>query len=314
MRYRQGYWPTPQPAKRSRWRIPLVGLFAVIFILSLTELTLYEIRSHQNQAKQEGQSAQHEEALRQAQPSAADDRPTDMPSAPTVEMAAVPAPTPFQETAVQKNFFQVIGLTQDSLKAFVKQNNDTVGWITMKGLVDLPVLYRDNSYYLTHDFDKLQNACGALFVDENTPIRSDTQNLLIYGHNMKDGSMFGRLLKYADNDFLRNHYAIQFDTRLENFTYIIFAVDRVSADGIGHNGLSFTGHTQFTDETDFNTYIDKVYEQSLYSRYLDVRYSDTLLALVTCMNNDRLVLVARRQRDGETDADIRHCLLGLYTR
>lgn len=314
MRCNKGKWPTPQIARRPCWRIPLVGLLAVIFLFSLTRLTLYGIRAYQNQARQEGLSAQHEEALQQAQTSGTDTFTTIVPSAPKVEMAAVQAETPFIETSARKAFFKVIGLTQDSLKAFVKQNNDTVGWLTIEGLVDHPVLYRDNSYYLTHDFDRLHNACGALFVDENTPIHSNTQNLLIYGHNMKDGSMFGRLLKYTGNDYLRNHYTVQFDTRFENFTYIIFAVCQVSADGTNQKGLDFTGHASFADEAGFNAYIDKVYEQSLYSRYLDVKYSDTLLALVTCIDNDRLVLVARRQRDNETESDIRHCLLGLFTR
>ena len=314
MRNSKRSWPTPQIAKRPCWRIPLVGLLAVIFIFSLTSLIVYEIRSFQNRVRQADLSAQHEEALQQAQALGTDTFTTTVPSAPKVEMAAFPAETPCNDTFNHKAFFKVIGLTQDSLKTFVKQNSDTVGWITIEGLVDLPVLYRDNSYYLTHDFGSLHNACGALFVDENTPIHSDTQNLLIYGHNMKDGSMFGRLLKYTENDYLRNHYTVQFDTRFENFTYIIFAVCQVSADGTNQKGLDFTGHASFADEAGFNAYIDKVYEQSLYSRYLDVKYSDTLLALVTCIDNDRLVLVARRQRDNETESEIRHCLLGLYTR
>ena len=307
-------WPTPQITRRYRWRGPLLGLLAIIFIFSLTSLIVYEVRSYQNRARQAVLSAQHVEALRQPQTSETDTYPTNAPSAPQLEMAALPAETPFKGTSINKAFFKVIGLTQASLKTFVKQNNDTVGWIKIEGLVDLPVLYRDNSYYLTHDFDRLHNACGALFVDENTPIHSDTQNLLIYGHNMNDGSMFGRLLKYTGNDYLRNHYTVQFDTRFENFTYIIFAVCQVSADGTNQRGLDFTGHASFADEAGFNTYIDKVYEQSLYSRYLDVKYSDTLLNLVTCIDNDRLVLVARRQRHNETESDIRHCLLGLYTR
>ena len=314
MRNSKRRWLTPQIAKRPCWRIPLVGLLAVIFIFSLTSLIVYEIRSFQNRVRQADLSAQHEEALRQPQASETDTLMTTVPSAPEMGIEALPAETPFKDTSIHKAFFKVIGLTQNSLKTFVKQNNDTVGWITIEGLVDLPVLYRDNSYYLTHDFDKLHNACGALFVDENTPIHSDTQNLLIYGHNMKDGSMFGRLLKYTENDYLRNHYTVQFDTRFENFTYIIFAVCQVSADGTNQKGLDFTGHASFADDAGFNAYIDKVYEQSLYSRYLDVKYSDTLLALVTCVDNDRLVLVARRQRHNETESDIRHCLLGLYTR
>lgn len=307
-------WPTPQTARRPCWRVPLIGLFTVVFIITLMSLIVYEIRSFQSRARQTGLSAQHEEALQQPQASDSVAYVEDMLSVPEMSVEVLATGMPFYSISEQRVFFKVIGVTQDSLRTFVKQNSDTVGWIAIEGLVDHPVLYRDNSYYLTHDFDRLHNACGALFVDENTPIHSNTQNLLIYGHNMKDGSMFGRLLKYTENNYLRNHYTVQFDTRFESFTYVIFAVCRVSADGTNNKGLDVNGHVSFADEGDFDTYIDRVYEQSLYSRYLDVKYSDTLLALVTCIDDDRLVLVARRQRDNETVADIRHCLLSLYTR
>ena len=306
--------PIPRITRHPRWRFALMGLLALVFIISLINITGYVVRSYQNRARQEELSTRHEEAARQAQALEADSAAAPPPVRQKEVVPVPPTERPSSTPPAPQTFFKVIGLTLASLKPFVKQNSDTVGWIKLEGLVDLPVVYRDNTYYLTRDFDRHHNACGAIFLDENTPIRSDSQNLKIYGHNMKDGSMFGRLLKYTGNDYLRNHSSIAFDTRFESFTYIIFAVCRVSADGTNHKGLDFRGHASFADEADFNTYIDQVYEQSLYSRYLDVTYSDTLLNLVTCIDDDRLVLVARRQRDNETQADIRRCMLGLYTR
>lgn len=306
-------------------RIGLPILLSIIFLISVTELALYGIHAQQNRARQAQLSTQHtQEELQQAQVQeqaqvtattvAADV--TNIPATVIIGSAARADATTSTATVTptQRAFFQMIGLLQKSIKPFVQQNSDTVGWITIEGIIDQPILYRDNSYYLTHDFDQHQNVCGALFVDVNTPIRSDTQNLVIYGHNMKDGSMFGRLLKYIENDYLRKHYAVKLDTRFESFHYIIFAVDRVSIESGANNFLNFFGYPSFSSENEFDAYIDRVYQLSQYSRFLDVSYSDTLLTLATCIENDRLVLLARRQRENETESDLQRSLLGLYTR
>lgn len=312
----RNYRQTPLVRKRFRWRVPLVYLCSAVLIFSVVMLTMYQAHSNENRAQQAELSARHKAELQQEQAGETVAANTEAPTATpeVVSAAASLTAAPLATTAPKQTFFQVIGLTRSSLKSFVKQNDDTVGWLTIEGLVDQPVVYRDNSYYLTHDFNKHSNSCGAIFMDMNTPIHSDTQNLLIYGHNMRDGSMFGRLIKYIKSNYLHNHYIVRFDTRIESFTYLIFAVDQVSLDYTARNFLNFARYSPFYDEDDFNAYIDDVYEHSLYTRYLDVDYTDTLLTLVTCIGDDRLILVARRQRENETESEIQHCLLNLCMR
>jgi sortase B len=313
-RYRQ----TPLAKKKKRVpfrRWVLLALIAV-FAISAWELTAYFIRSHNNRTEQARLAAQHEAALTEEQAAA---RTPEANAVSAQTSVTATEATPLQEQAASpaaqkagKDFFQVIGVTQDSLKPFVRQNGDTVGWLTIEGIVDLPVVYRDNAYYLTHDFNGNRNANGALFLDEYHPLRANSQNLLIYGHNMKDESMFGKLAKYMKGNFLHSHYAVRLETRIESFTYLVFAAELVSTETGRQNYLCFWGHPSFADDEAFSAYIDAVYGRSLYTRYLDVDASDTLLTMATCYGDDRLVLVARRQRPDETEKDIQRALLGLY--
>jgi len=297
--------------QNKRYCVTLVILVAVL-VFCAVELAAYFIRSQNNQAEQMKLAAQHLESLRQAQTAAAIPTVTQTPSAaPAQPKAAVITAAPLA-TVYKAAFFQVIGLTQDAMKPIVRQNGDAVGWLTIEGLVDQPLVYKNNTFYLTHDFYSKKNVSGALFVDEKHPLRQDTQNLLVYGHNMKDGSMFGRLIHYTENNFLHSHYTVRLETRFESFTYLIFAVDKVSTDYHSRNFLYFWGYPAFNSENEFNQYISDVYAHSLYTRYLDVDYSDTLLTMATCLNESRLVLFARRLREDETEADIQHALLGLY--
>ncbi|MDD3213974.1 MAG: class B sortase [Eubacteriales bacterium] len=306
--------------KRGILRPVILAVLIIVMIVSLTEIVIYFVHSRNNRAEQAALANEHQAALALEQPAptaATGGNTATVPSAdgtaptnvPTTQAATV---SPVAE-AVGGEFFQTVGLTRQAFKPIVKQNSDAVGWITIEGIVDLPVVYRDNTYYLTHDFTGKRNTCGAIFLDVNHPLHSDSQNLLIYGHNMKDGSMFGRLIKYYSNvNFLRTNYTLQFETRFDTYTYLIFAVVRVKMDVYSKNFLNFAGHTAFTSADAFNRYIDEVYQQSLYTRFLDVAPTDTLITLVTCLDDDRLVLLARRQRADETESDINHALLGLY--
>ena len=128
--------------------------------------------------------------------------------------------------------------------------------------------------------------------------------------------MFGKLQKYLDSNFLRNHYSVTFSTRYETFTYLIFAVEYLSVDPKSQDFFCFWGFPKFENAEAFCTYIDRVNQKSLFSPYLDVDENDTLLTLVTCNGNDqeRLAIFARRQRPSDTLASIRHAQLSLVPR
>lgn len=303
--------------KRFNTQTALFSIFIIALLISTIGLTMYFIQSRQNRLNQEELANLHEKSLQVEQ--------TQTPVCDT--LAAMPTPRINASNVavdtksvnlVQKKaediFFRVIGLTREEFKPIVKRNEDTIGWISIEGVVDQPIVYRDNNFYLTHDFDKKNNKCGAIFLDVNHPLHASTQNLLLYGHNMKDETMFGKLAEYSKNNFLHANYKVTLETRYEKFTYIIFAVNQITLNVNASNFIYFWGHPTFENNEVFNNYINDIYERSLYTRFLDVNPSDTLLTLVTCVDKDRLILFARRQREDETDACIQKAILGLYMR
>ena len=190
------------------------------------------------------------------------------------------------------------------MQKLCRENPDTVGWISISGTVHLPVVYRDNEFYLTHDFTGAKNASGTLFLDENSPITPDTQNLLIHGHSMNDGSMFGILTHYRKLDFLRQHPLISFSTLWEKESYAVFAVLLVSSKAEDANYFNYFDHASFASDAYFYDYIRDLKRRSKFEIPVDVESSDALLTMSTCIDDDRLVVVARRLRAGETKDEL----------
>ena len=187
-----------------------------------------------------------------------------------------------------------------------EKNRDLVAWIQIPDVLDLPVVYRNNEYYLTHDFNKQKNASGTIFLDESHPFKEKTQNLLLHGHNMKDGTMFGRLAQYLyDDTYLRNHPFISFDTLWNKEQYVIFAVLNVSLKPSDPRFFNYFTHDTFSSDAEFAMYIRQLQLRSEYAIPIDVEPSDALLTLSTCLEEDRLVIVARRLREGEARSDLR---------
>lgn len=186
------------------------------------------------------------------------------------------------------------------MRELVQRNPDTVGWISISGTVHLPVVYRDNVFYLDHDFTGSKNASGTLFLDENSPVNADTQNLLIHGHSMNDGSMFGILTHYRKLDFVKQHPMVAFSTLWERESYAVFAVLQVSSRVDDANYFNYFSSPTFASASDFDAYIDAVEARSMFQIPVDVEPDDALLTLSTCLDDDRLVVLARRLRPGES--------------
>lgn len=186
----------------------------------------------------------------------------------------------------------------DMLK-LLRTNGDTVGWLYINGIVSLPVVYRDNEYYLTHDFSGHHNTSGALFLDEDTPLTPQARNLLIHGHSMFDGSMFGLLTHYQKLDTVRQRPLISFSTPCEKETYCVFAVLKVTSNPADPAYFDYSGRPFVTDAA-FNAYVQEAKARSLFEIPVDVKPSDALLTLSTCLDDDRLVVIARKLRSGET--------------
>lgn len=174
------------------------------------------------------------------------------------------------------------------------QNADLVGWLTIEGTkIDYPVMWtpEEPEYYSHRGFDKEESQNGLLFVDAQSNINEHGGNLIIYGHNMKNGSMFADLLKYEKESFWEEHKEIQLDTLYESRIYEITAV----AKGSDTEEMPF----DFTsaDAEAAESAISKMEGNALYDTGAEMRYGDDFLTLATCDYSEdggRLVVMARR--------------------
>lgn len=183
--------------------------------------------------------------------------------------------------------------------ALKEENSDLFGWIKIKGTkLDYPVMCTPNepTYYLRRAFDKSRSISGVPFLDESCV--EGGNHYLIYGHNMKNGTMFHALLDYAKPEFWKKHPTITFDTLQENGTYIVIGsfYSRVYYQD-ETEVFRFYDYPELSDSEMFSEYIDNVAAASLYDTGETAEYGDKLLTLVTCSyhtENGRFVVVARK--------------------
>ena len=177
-------------------------------------------------------------------------------------------------------------------------NNDLVGWIRIDGTkLDYPVVQTPDSpnYYLYRDFDKVDSARGCIYAREECDINEPSDNITIYGHNMRDGSMFEALNDYIYKETWDNNPLIFFDTLYEYHVYKIFAVFKTSAN-LGE-GFSYHQMIDAQDKKDFDEFISTCKNLSFYDTGLTPQYGDKIICLSTCeytLDNGRLVVAAVR--------------------
>lgn len=177
-------------------------------------------------------------------------------------------------------------------------NDDLVGWITIAGTrVDYPVMQTpDNpNYYLKRNFEGMDNVRGCIYVREECDVYMPSDNVTIYGHNMRDGSMFADLHKYLDKEVWEENPLIFFDTLYEYHTYKIFAVFNTTA-SIGE-GFSYHQFEVAESEEDFNEFIATIKSLQEYETGITPVYGDKIICLSTCeytQDNGRLVVAAVR--------------------
>ena len=177
-------------------------------------------------------------------------------------------------------------------------NQDTVGWIRIDDTkINYPVMHTPGrtDYYLKRNFEGERSDWGAIYIREQCDINEPSDNITIYGHNMRDGSMFADLHKYLDKNFWVDHQLIYLDTLYEYHVYEIFAVFKTSA----NMGEGFRYHMMVdaADEADFNKFIGECKRLSFYETGIYPAYGDKIICLSTCeytLDNGRLVVCARR--------------------
>ena len=220
------------------------------------------------------------------------------------ETKATPSPLPSAESPVSSLLPAVEypgGLKLNSrIQKLRKKSRYIIGWLAMDDL-DEPVALKDNDFFLNHDAMGSRNANGAVFMDEGTNLMVRPYTILLYGHNMKTGAMFGNLRKYEDSAYCHMHRVFQFDTLYEEGQYAAFAVGTVSLTPGTGRYLNLEA-LQSRDRQTRKQELSRLISLSAHNVILDVREDDQLLLLITCVGNDdeRLILAARRLRENET--------------
>ena len=176
------------------------------------------------------------------------------------------------------------------------ENSDFIGWISIDDTkINYPVMQTpgNKDFYLKHAFDKSYSEYGVPYMQENCkPGLSD--NCIIYGHHMQDGSMFADLCKYESEDFYKEHPTIHFDTLARYGEYEIVCVFKTAV--YSADGFKYYHFVDASDAAEFNSFLSTCQSLALYDTGVSAEYGDKLITLSTCeysRSNGRMVIVAK---------------------
>lgn len=163
-----------------------------------------------------------------------------------------------------------------------EKNSDTVGWLKMPGTnVDYPVVKsEDNSFYLTRNFNKEDNIAGWIYADYRNKVDGSDLNLVIYGHNMKDGSMFGTVKKALNKDWNNNeaNWNFTFETENSTYSYKIFSVYQIPVE-------TYYLKTGFNSDTEHVEWLNKLKSRSVKDFGVTLNKDSKVITLSTCASN-----------------------------
>lgn len=271
--------PAGGRSRRSGWgraRLVLLALFVLTFLGSAAYLGNYYWKSHQSRTLYDSLASIAEKGV-------SSESKTDSPDLPK-------------------------GYPSGYLPRFAdlwEQNPDIRGWLKIEDTpVDYPVVQaKDNEYYLRRDFERKSNDHGVPFLDYEAELNPASANLIIYGHNMKDGQIFGELMNYKDPEYLADHPVIEFDSVYREGKYKIIGVFLASTEKDHGPVFEYEKFVNGGEEVT-ESFLEQVRLRTMVDTGVDVTPQDELLCLSTCSYEyweARFVVVARRVRDGESE-------------
>lgn len=187
-------------------------------------------------------------------------------------------------------------------KDLYAQNKDLAGWLSIAGTnIDYPVMQTGKNnpdYYLHYDFNKKESDHGSLFLDaRNDYVNRDT-NLIVYGHNMRDGTMFGGLKSFMDKNYFDQHNELVFDTIYEKARYRIVAVCLSKVNYQDDDTFRYYNFLKAGNKEEFNAFLANIQQLTVFDQTIDISYGDELLTLSTCnsyVQDGRLFLIAKKE-------------------
>lgn len=220
-------------------------------------------------------------------------------SEPTPEPTPVPTPTP--TPTPEPTPTPVVNPYADAFLA----NEDMAAWLTIPGTrIDYPVMWtpEDEEYYLRKDFYGNKDSNGCLLLDTDSCLDPLTTNLIIHGHNMRSGAMFGTLTDYEKESFYNEHKQIILHTESGQRNYEVIAVFRSQVYRKSDNVFKFYKFFQANTEEEFLDFYNNIKELSLYDTGTTAEFGDNFITLSTCVyhvENGRFVVVAKEVEPGD---------------
>ena len=167
-----------------------------------------------------------------------------------------------------------------SFDELLELNDDIVGWVSIDDTsIDYPILLtNDNDYYLTKNYLKEESRAGSIFMDYHNDIYEEDLHTVLYGHRMKDGSMFAHLKKFLKEDFFNDHPVFQYETLEGSYEVEIFSVYKTTVD------FDYI-KTEFDSDEAYMAFVESVREKSLFQTDVAVNEGDRIITLSTCDYN-----------------------------
>jgi sortase B len=193
-----------------------------------------------------------------------------------------------------------------------KGNNDFVGWLTIDDTkIDYPVmqLIEDENYYMSHDYEKKENINGSLVLDSDSVAgvgtkefdyengKKSSTNLIIHGHTMKSGEMFGDLSDYENEDYMKEHKIIKFSSLYEEREYEVISVFRSQVYNKSDNVFKFYKFFEAETQEEFDYWYSNIKEMSVFDTGVTAEFGDEFITLTCCayhVEDGRFVVVAKR--------------------
>lgn len=179
------------------------------------------------------------------------------------------------------------------------KNKKLIGWLKIDGCgIDYPVMQTSNNeYYLDHNYNQEYDKNGSLFLDKDCDAAFPNDNMIIYGHHMKSGKMFGNLNYYSKESFWEDNKEFTFDTIYETGTYAVMYVFRSKIYSEEEIVFKYYQFIDATSENEFNSNMEEMANMSLYDTGVTASYGDRLITLSTCDSSEedgRFVVVAKK--------------------
>ena len=173
------------------------------------------------------------------------------------------------------------------------ENSDVVAYIKVNNTnIEYPIVKTsNNNFYLNHSFDKSKNSRGWIFADYKNKFDNTDKNIVIYGHNMRDGSMFGSLKNILNEEWYNNaeNMNITFLTENENYIYKVFSIYKIESE-------DYYIKTNFKNDEDYEKFLNTIKNRSIKNFDIKLNTNDKIITLSTCANNNkyRIVLHAKK--------------------